>query len=119
MSRIYLLAALLLTASVFTGCYKKKDTIAIVKVVDESSSPVSNARVIIYGSGTQGTVTLRDTAFTNSAGEAQFNLNDVYQSGQAGVAIVDVEVSKDGDFAYGIMKIEQEETTREVVTLGQ
>lgn len=101
-----------------TGCYKKEDTIAIVKVVNETGTSIANARVIIYGSGNLGEVTLRDTTLTNSSGEALFNLNETYQSGQAGVAVLDVEVTKDGLTSYGIIKVEQETTSREIVVLN-
>lgn len=101
-----------------TGCYKKEDTIAIVKVVNETGTSIANARVIIYGSGNLGEVTLRDTTFTNSSGEALFNLNETYQSGQAGVAVLDIEVTKDGLTSYGIIKIDQETTSKETVVLN-
>lgn len=113
----YVLFALLLIAGTVTSCYKKKDTVAVVHVVDVNGSDVSNARVVLYGTGSLGDVVLRDTAFTNSAGEAEFNFNEVYQSGQAGVAVLDIEVTKDGSLAQGIIKIVQEETTREKVIL--
>ncbi len=111
------LFAILLIAGTFSSCYKKKDTVAVIHVADASGANVYNAQVILYGSGSQGEVVLRDTAFTNASGEAQFNFNDVYQAGQAGVAVLDIEVTKGSAFAKGIIKIEQEETTREKVIL--
>lgn len=102
-----IMSLLLLT----TGCYKKEDTVAIVKVVNE------NAQVIIYGSGNLGEVSLRDTTYTNVSGEALFNLNKTYQSGQAGVAVLDILVTKDGLTSQGIIKVEQEVTSKATVVV--
>ncbi|GAB5416325.1 MAG: hypothetical protein Crog4KO_10910 [Crocinitomicaceae bacterium] len=111
------LFTILLIASTFFSCYKKKDTVAVIHVVDSSGANVYNAQVILYGPGSQVDVVLRDTVYTNASGEARFNFNNVYQSGQAGVAVLDIEVTKGSAFAKGIIKIEQEETSREKVVL--
>jgi hypothetical protein len=97
------------------SCRTKGDTLALVTVKDMNNQSVENATVRLYGSGTEGVVVLNKTASTNSNGEAAFNFNDVYQLGQAGVAIVDIEVTKSGETAQGIMKIEQETTSKETV----
>lgn len=101
----------------FSSCYKQKDTVAVIKVVDQDNASISNARVIIYGTGTQGTSVVRDTLFTNGEGEANFDLNYIYQPGQAGVAVLDILVTKNGKTAQGIIKVEQEETTEETLRL--
>ncbi|MEN9442861.1 MAG: hypothetical protein RLZ33_2938 [Bacteroidota bacterium] len=102
-----------------TGCRKKKDTIAIIYVRDAANQLVSGAQVVLYGQSTQPNqavnVTLYDTTTTNTSGEAKFNFNDVYQLGQAGVAVLNIEASANGLSGEGIIKIEQETTSEETV----
>lgn len=115
----------LVTGGIFfssTGCKKKKDTIAKVYVRDVNNNPVVAAEVILYGentnppnSGSQNPVALMDTTTTNGSGEAIFNFNDVYQLGQAGVAVLNIKATKDGNTGNGIIKVEQETTSEETV----
>lgn len=103
-----------------TGCRKKKDTIAKIYVRDVANEPVSGATVRLYGQDTNNSdgdqvVALDKTATTNASGEATFNFNDVYQLGQAGVAVLDIDAQKDGMSGSGIIKIEQEKTSEETV----
>jgi hypothetical protein len=58
---------------------------------------------------------LYDTTTTNTSGEARFNFNDVYQLGQAGVAVLNIEASANGLSGEGIIKVEQETTSEETV----
>ncbi|PWH85604.1 hypothetical protein DIT68_08170 [Brumimicrobium oceani] len=100
------------------SCNKKEDTIAKVKVLDTANAIVVGARVILYGTSTKvpvEPVIRRDTAFTNTSGIAIFNYNDVYQTGQAGVAVLDIDAKKDDLKGKGIIKIEQE--TENVATV--
>lgn len=101
-----------------SGCRKKKDTIAIITVRDIANQLVSGAQVVLYGQSTinqPASVVLYDTTLTNSSGEAKFNFNDVYQLGQAGVAVLNIEAYKDGAEGQGIIKVEQETTSEETV----
>lgn len=101
-----------------TGCRKKKDTIAIIYVRDAANQLVTGAQVVLYGQSTTSqpsNVVLYDTTTTNTSGEARFNFNDVYQLGQAGVAVLNIEASSDGLSGEGIIKIEQETTSEETV----
>ena len=105
-------------AFVFSGCRKKKDTIAKIYVKDWSNQYVEGATVILYGKSTINTpanVVLYDTTLTNSSGVAVFNYNDVYQLGQAGVAVLDIKAYKDGAQGQGIIKVEEETTSEETV----
>lgn len=117
--RILLFAFVALLGIGFSsGCRKKKDTIAIIYVLDIASQRVAGAQVVLYGQSTTGqpaNVTLYDTTVTNSSGEAIFNFNDVYQLGQAGVAVLNIEAYKDGAEGQGIIKVEQETTSEETV----
>jgi hypothetical protein len=108
----------IVAAGTMMGCRKKKDTIAIIYVRDASNQPVANAQVVLYGVSTTGqpsSVTLYDTTFSNSAGEAEFNFNEVYQLGQAGVAVLNIAAKKDALTGQGIIKIEEETTSEETV----
>ncbi len=119
----YIVFALLLlfVGTISVSCRKKQDTIAKIVVRDANNAPVYNARVIVYGQSTTNqasSVVLYDTAMTSSAGEAIFNFNETYQLGQAGVAVLNIDVQKGGLVGQGIIKVEQETTTEEVVFIN-
>jgi Pyruvate/2-oxoacid:ferredoxin oxidoreductase gamma subunit len=119
MKNYILLGALAISAVVgFEGCRKKEDTIAKIYVRDADMLLVSGAQVVLYGTSTinqPSNVVLYDTTVTNSAGEAIFNLNEVYQLGQAGVAVLNIDATFDGKSGQGIIKVEQETTSEETV----
>lgn len=101
-----------------SGCRKKADTIAIIYVRDVANQLVSGAQVVVYGQSTTNqpaNVVLYDTTTSNTSGEAQFNFNDVYQLGQAGVAVLNIEATYGGSTGQGIIKVEQEVTSTETV----
>jgi hypothetical protein len=100
------------------ACRKKESTIAKIYVRDAGNSPVAGAIVVIYGQSTTNqpsSVVLYDTTSTNAAGEAIFNFDDVYQLGQAGVAVLNIDVQGNGMVGQGIIKVEQEVTSEETV----
>lgn len=115
----FVLACLVVTTAALTGCNKKKDTFAKIYVRNSGNSLISGVRVILYGEssepGKQGKVNIADTAITNSAGEAIFNLNYMYQAGQAGVAVLNIAAQKELTSGSGIIKIVEEETSEETV----
>lgn len=116
------LVALVGVAS-FSGCRKKKDTIAKVTVKDDANAVVAGATVVLFGQPSspeyQGqVVTIYDTTETNSSGVAVFNFNDVYQLGQAGVAVLDIHAFTGTAEGTGIIKVEEEVTTEETVYIN-
>jgi hypothetical protein len=118
MKKIVLLFSLVLLAFTFTSCRKKGDTIANIYVKDETNLSVSGAMVILYGTNTGNTpqqVAVFDTLYTNSTGLASFNFNDIYQLGQAGVAVLDIKAQKLNRIGQGIIKIEAETVNEETV----
>lgn len=119
--RIVLFAAIaVLGLSFSSGCRKKADTIAVIKVRDAANQPVVGAQVVLYGESTTGEqyrVDVFDTVLSNTSGEAKFIFNDVYQLGQAGVAVLNVEAYKDGAVGDGLIKVEEETTSEEIVYL--
>jgi hypothetical protein len=46
---------------------------------------------------------------------ASFNYNDIYQLGQAGVAVLDIKAQKQNMIGQGIIKIEAEKINEETV----
>jgi hypothetical protein len=116
-SSLFIIIALL-GISFSSGCRKKEDTIARIYVRDETNALVPLAKVILYGKSTTNqpsNVALYDTAYTDLSGVADFNFNDVYQLGQAGVAVLDINASSSNKSGKGIIKIEQETTSTETV----
>jgi hypothetical protein len=101
-----------------SACRKKMDTVAHIYVKDETNASVSNAMVVLYGTNTQQTpqqVAVFDTAYTNVNGLATFNYNELYQLGQAGVAVLDIKAQKGNKIGQGIIKIEAEKVNEETV----
>jgi len=114
MKNLIFYPTLILLVSIFTlslnSCRKKADTIAKITVRDAQNSLVPNATVVLYGTPTEsGNVSVRrDTVSTNAQGVANFDYNEVYQLGQAGVAVLDIIAYKDNFYGEGIIKIEEE-----------
>lgn len=112
---IYLSSFIFASALISSGCNKKKDTIAKVFVYDENDNPVSGSEVILkaepsttsYGK----TLIENDTATTNLSGEAIFNLSDLYQKGQSGVAVLNIYATKDAMSGAGVIQVEEEITS--------
>jgi hypothetical protein len=118
MKKTFILLFAISAVFTFTSCRKKKDTIANIYVRDDNNAVVDNAMVILYGTNTAGTpqqVAVFDTAYTNSSGMASFNYNDLYQLGQAGVAVLDIKAQKQNKVGQGIVKIEAEKVNEDTV----
>jgi hypothetical protein len=104
-----------------SGCRKKKDTLAHIYVKNGTNQSVDNAMVVLYGTNTAGTpqeVAVFDTSYTNVEGLATFNLNYIYQLGQAGVAVLDIKAQKLNQVGVGIIKIESEKVNEESVVIN-
>lgn len=116
---IYFSAVVFAVGFTSSACNKKKDTIAKVFVYDENKNPVSNAEVVLYASPSESsfgkTLIENDTTTTNLSGEAIFNYNDIYELGQAGVAVLNINASKDGLTGEGVIQIIEEETSEATV----
>lgn len=101
-----------------TGCRKKKDTIANIYVYDSNNASVSGASVRLYGTSTMnpGKPPVVDmTTTTDASGMASFNLNDIYQLGQSGVAVLNIAATKETLSGTGIIKCDQEKTSEVAV----
>ncbi len=118
MKKILLIALASTSLVSLSACRKKMDTVAHIYVKDENNASVSNAMVVLYGTNTQQTpqqVAVYDTAYTNVNGLATFNYNELYQLGQAGVAVLDIKAQKGNKVGQGIIKIEAEKVNEETV----
>jgi hypothetical protein len=118
MKKILLIALAATSLVSLSACRKKIDTVAHIYVKDETNASVSNAMVVLYGTNTQQTpqqVAVYDTAYTNVNGLATFNYNELYQLGQAGVAVLDIKAQKGNKVGQGIIKIEAEKVNEETV----
>ena len=118
MKKILLIALAATSLVSLSACRKKMDTVAHIYVKDENNASVSNAMVVLYGTNTQQTpqqVAVYDTAYTNVNGLATFNYNELYQLGQACVAVLDIKAQKGNKVGQGIIKIEAEKVNEETV----
>ncbi len=104
------------------GCRKKKDTVAEITVRNSSNQLVAGASVHVFpvasdpeNGGSPSTLLWDFTSTTNSAGVASFDFNEIYQLGQAGVVVANIEASKDGSVGEGVIKVEQETVSQETV----
>ena len=121
--RCFFLSSCLVLFSLITivGCKKKEDTIAVVIVKNNSNQTISGASVILKAQGTTSEPNSINTdvypmsGITNDQGRATFDFNDVYQLGQAGVAVLSIEVVAGSETGQGVIKVEQEQTTEEIV----
>ena len=125
MKKVLFIIVAIVFAQTFTSCRKKKDTIAHIYVRDEADNPVNDATVILYGTSTGNPIggdgpgfgNFKDTVQTSSSGLAVFNLSDIYQSGQAGVAILDVKAYKLNRLGTSLIKIEPETISEQTVII--
>ncbi len=125
-SHIIALFAIASLAIVFASCNKEEDTLAKVNVVTANGTPVPGAEVRLYGKGTidtsqVGNIRIDRTQFTNANGLAEFDFSDLYQPGQSGFAILDVEITKEFPdstvFRAFIMQIIEEKTNEKTFRL--
>jgi hypothetical protein len=120
-SLFFLSCVALLGVVSVSGCRKKKDTLAHIYVKSNTNQSVDNAMVVLYGTNTAGTpqqVAVFDTSYTNVEGLATFNFNEIYQLGQAGVAVLDIKAQKLNQVGIGIIKIEAEKLNEETVVIN-
>jgi len=120
-SHLFLLFLLIAGTSLpSSGCRRKKDTIAKVYVVDQHNQPVSGATVSLIPDPTiqqHNQVVENKVSSTNRSGEAIFIYNDVFRLGQAGVAVMKIQVDVNGSITTGIIKIDQETTSEETIVI--
>jgi hypothetical protein len=115
-----LVMGVIFTASL-NSCRKEAPTVAKIRIIDTSGTALPEVRVRLYATPTideHGALVIDDTLFTDIEGFATFDYTDMFNLGQAGFAVLDIEANS-GDTLYGegIIKIEQEETSEETVVV--
>lgn len=120
-SALYLFAAFAIftVGHAVSSCKEPADTLAKIVIRDVEGFTVSGATVSLVGEPSQQGVEseVGDTTESNAAGEAIFNLNDLYRKGQAGVAVLNIYAQKDSLYGSGVIKIEAERTNTETVVV--
>lgn len=107
-------------ALLLVNCNKEKPTKAIITIENELGQPVAEAYVKLYANPTfpiGDPSRLTQEKMTDGSGTAEFDYTDFYKQGQAGFAVLDIVSFKDSAVGEGIIKILEEETNEETVTL--
>jgi len=115
---------LLIVTLSFNSCYKEKDTLAIISITDTAGNVVENAMVRLYPEPSinpHPTIIIDDTLWTDFEGKVVFDYTEDFNLGQAGFAVLDIEVvvfKANGDDSLsgeGIIKIQPEQSNEEDV----
>lgn len=124
MTRKVFTAALVLIAFavVGTGCKKEKDTRARITVQKEDGARVAGAYVKLFANPIPPLQSdfsrLTQEGMTDGSGQVEFDYTAFYKQGQAGFAVLDIVSFKDSLVGRGIIRINEEETNEETVTLS-
>ena len=116
-NNFFSIGLLCLVSLLTPSCYKKKNTIAIITVLDSTNeSPVNGATVRLFYEDPTGTndteIDVQDE--TGEDGSVSFDFSDNYKDGQAGFAVLDIEVN--GGFE-GVVQIKEMENNEKTVYL--
>jgi hypothetical protein len=110
-----------LMVGMMSSCRKESPTVAVITVVDTSGAIFEGATVRLYPVPTltmHPGITIDDLLDSDINGQATFDYTDQFNLGQAGFAILDIEIwSGDTLSGTGIIKVEAEETSEETVVL--
>ena len=110
---VTLLAILFISHS----CYKPKSTIATITVLNDSNnSPVSGATVRLFYDDPTGinTSIINEQNTTSDEGVVNFDFSEYYKDGQAGFAVLDLEVN---NVFVGVIQVEERATTEKTIYL--
>jgi len=114
---------LALTVLLVTGsaCNKEKDTKAVITIQNEDGDRVEGAYVKLYANPLPPLQSdysrLKKEGMTDSKGQVEFDYTGLYEQGAAGFAVLNITSFKDSAVGEGIIKIVEEETNEETVTL--
>ena len=110
---VILLAVIFISQS----CYKPKSTIATITVLNDSNnSPVSGATVRLFYEDPTGVNTsiINEQNTTSDEGVVNFDFSEYYKDGQAGFAVLDIEVN---NVFVGVIQVEERATTEKTIYL--
>jgi hypothetical protein len=113
---------LVVFAAIVVSCKKDKETIATITVVNFNGQPVPGASVRLYSNPSEvppppNQLRFDTTQITNGTGKVTFDFSEFYKQGQAGFAVLDIEAFKGNLYGQGIIKIEEETTNDETITI--
>jgi len=114
-NRIFIFSSIIICFSSLNSCYKPDQTIAIIRVLDNNTNnPIENISVRLFFDDSNGGSIPEIDIIKNtlSNGTASFDFSDGYRDGQAGFAVLDIEV--DGVFV-GVINIVEMTTTEKVI----
>jgi hypothetical protein len=119
-TRIILVLMVILSTVTFS-CRKETPTVAIITVVDVNGEVFPNATVRLFPVPTiasNPTIIIDNEVLSDVSGAATFDYTDKYNLGQAGFAILNIQVS-DGQtlFGEGIIKVEAEKYSYETIVI--
>lgn len=118
-----LAAVLLFTLGAGLGsCNKEKDTKATITVLDTAGAVVAGAYVKLFANPVDPLQAdfsrLTKEGTTGSDGQVTFDYSEFYKRGQAGFAVLDILAQKDSLSGEGIIRIEEEQTNEETVSIA-
>ncbi len=104
------------------SCNKEKDTIAQITVVNDNGKNVAGALVHVFGEPSDTNLQDREVRIdrekeTGKNGRATFNFTELFKKGQAGFAVLDVEITRDSLKGEGFIKVKDEETNKKTFTI--
>ena len=114
-NRIFIISSIIICFSSLNSCYKPDQTIAIIRVLDNNTNnPIENISVRLFFDDSNGGSIPEIDIIKNtlSNGTASFDFSDGYRDGQAGFAVLDIEV--DGVFV-GVINIVEMTNTEKVI----
>lgn len=120
--RVFAVIFTLIGMVILSSCTKEEETIATIIIKNELGSAVPGATVRLFGEGTAdagaiGEIRFDTTQVSNGSGKVSFNFTDFYKQGQAGFVVLDIEATKGNLYGVGIIKVEEESTTEEIVII--
>lgn len=110
-------AILLAVFFISQSCYKPKSTIATITVLNDSNnSPVSGATVRLFYEDPTGVNSsiINEQNTTSDEGVVNFDFSEYYKDGQAGFAVLDIEVN---NVFVGVIQVEERATTEKTIYL--
>ena len=113
--RLFIYMSLFISSNLFWSCYKQEKTIAIITVLDNNTNgPLENVNVRLFYDNFNGTNVpiIDEEKTTSSNGSATFDFSDNYQDGQAGFAVLDIEIN---EVYMGVINIVEMSTTEKVI----
>lgn len=117
-----LLVALTLMLISLVSCKKEAPTLAKIYIHDTNGEPFSNAEVRLFGEPTSdphNEMIMDQTLVTDSEGAVIFDFTEDFKLGQAGFAVLNIEVNSVDELLYaeGIIKIEEEKINTETLII--